>query len=61
MFFVGVRVHQEVVDVNDDVLQVSDYSFYKLLERGRASQKSHGGSDSMELTLALNCKGSLRL
>jgi len=61
MFIMCVGVHQEVVDVDDDVLQVAKYPLHQLLERGWTAEKSYGQSDPVELTLAWDRKSGERL
>jgi hypothetical protein len=39
--FMGVRVNQEIVDVDDQILEVAEDSLHQLLKGCRASQKSH--------------------
>ncbi len=51
MLFVSAGVHQEVIDVDDDILQVAKYSFHKPLERGGTAKKSHGLKWSSEIDL----------
>jgi hypothetical protein len=41
MSFVSVRVDQEVVNVDNYILEVPEYTFHESLKRGWASQQSH--------------------
>jgi hypothetical protein len=52
MCLVCVGVHQEAIEH----FLSWKYPFHKSLERGWATEKSHGQSDPVKLTFAQNCK-----
>ncbi len=41
MSFMGVGVDKQIINVEDNVLKVPEYSFHKSLKQRRAPQKSH--------------------
>ncbi len=48
----GVGVDQQVVDVDDHILEVPEYTLHKSLKRGWATQQSHWRGDPGELSFS---------
>ena len=57
MAFVVMRMKQEVIDVDQNILDTVHDSLHKALERTRTSQKSHWTCYPLELAFARQGKG----
>ncbi len=47
--FIGGSVHQQVIDVDDDIGDAIDDSLHEALKAGGASQQAHWTGDPLEL------------
>jgi len=47
-----VGVDQQVIDVDDHILEVPEYTLHESLKRGWATQQSHGRGDPVELSFS---------
>ena len=57
VIFVGGRVDDEVVNVDDDVGDAVDHGLDEPLERRRAAKEPHAGRDPLELPHARQREG----
>ncbi len=54
----GVGVDQQVVDVDDHILEVPEYTLHESLKRGWATQQSHRRGDPVELSFPCDSESS---
>ncbi len=60
VFWVGGRMDEKVVNVDDYIGESVDDSFHQALEAGQAAQQTHGTGDPLELTHPRHHEGCVR-